>query len=215
MDFPAKYVSRSAWGAKLAKSVTVLPPRLVDGIVYHYTGSDSDEQADHANCAGRVRGIQRYHMETKGWSDIAYSFVTCKHGYIFEGRGLERMSAATFGHNDHTLAICFLGDDSINRDDVTVAGRQGIVACSRYIRSKRLNARKIWGHRDLVATSCPGNELYGYIHSTLFLRQLEVDNAARLATLRTWILARHAEGWGWKRIKESPNWREFVRRGGK
>jgi hypothetical protein len=42
-----------------------------------------------------------------------------------------------------------------------------------------------------------------------------LDDAARLAALRKWILARHAEGWGWARIKASPNWREFVRRGGK
>jgi N-acetylmuramoyl-L-alanine amidase len=41
------------------------------------------------------------------------------------------------------------------------------------------------------------------------------QNKKRLAALRKWILARHAEGWGWKRIKASPNFREFIRRGGR
>lgn len=40
-------------------------------------------------------------------------------------------------------------------------------------------------------------------------------NRARLAALRTWILRRRSEGWGWKRLKATPNWREFRRRGGK
>jgi N-acetylmuramoyl-L-alanine amidase len=41
------------------------------------------------------------------------------------------------------------------------------------------------------------------------------NNQKRLFALRKWILARRAEGWGWKRIKLTPNWREFRRRGGK
>lgn len=40
-------------------------------------------------------------------------------------------------------------------------------------------------------------------------------NLARLAALRTWILRRRAEGWGWVRIKKTANWREWRRRGGR
>jgi hypothetical protein len=154
-------------------------------------------------------------MHTRGWADIAYSFLVCKHGYVFEGRGLHRKSAATGDANSHTLAVCFLGDDTIGRDDVTVAGRSALVEVTRYIQRERPLAQKLWGHKDWMSTSCPGREIYDYVNSTLFKAQLRVDDSKRLAALRKWILARHAEGWGWKRIKESPNWREYVRRGGK
>ncbi len=40
-------------------------------------------------------------------------------------------------------------------------------------------------------------------------------NRKRLVALRNWILARRAEGWGWKRLKASPNWKEWRRRGGR
>jgi hypothetical protein len=217
-NLPKNYVSRAAWGAKPPLSrPTVLLASRVDTIVYHYTASNADEQADHANCAGRVRGIQRYHM-SPGWSgtedggnDIAYSFLTCKHGYIFEGRGVENMSAATFGHNSHTLAVCFLGDDTVGRDDVTVKGREALVAITRYIRQRRLSVRQYAGHRDLVRTTCPGNELYNYIHSKVFAAQVAVDEKA---VLRKQILSWRAEGWGWERIKATPIWQRFRALGG-
>lgn len=192
-------------------------PSQVDGIVYHYTGSGSDEQSGHAACAGRVRGIQRFHMDDpqREWADIAYSLLACKHGWIFEGRGIERMSAATFGQNDHTLAICFLGDDTLGRDDVTHAGRKALVAATRYIRAERPLAVKLNGHRDFVNTPCPGQEIYDYIRSSTFRSQLTIRDEVRLAALRKWILAQHANGWGWKAIKASPNWREYRRLGGK
>lgn len=40
-------------------------------------------------------------------------------------------------------------------------------------------------------------------------------NRKRLAALRRWIRARRTEGWGWKRLKTTHNWREFHRRGGR
>ena len=40
-------------------------------------------------------------------------------------------------------------------------------------------------------------------------------NRKRLAVLRRWIVKRHADGWGWKRLKATANFREFKRRGGK
>jgi hypothetical protein len=184
----------------------------VDAIVYHYTAADADEQADHKNCAARVRGIQRFHQETRGWNDIAYNYLTCKHGYIYEGRGLENKSAATGFHNSHTLAVCFLGDDTIDRDDVTPAGRAALVEITRWIRQRRPAASKYAGHRDYMATSCPGNELWTYIRSGLFAAQVAVDERA---TLRKQILSWRAEGWGWERIKATAAWQRFRALGGK
>jgi hypothetical protein len=215
-NLPKNYVRRLEWGAQRpASKPTILLASRVDAIVYHYTAAGADEQADHKNCAGRVRGVQAFHQNTRGWNDIAYNFLTCKHGYIFEGRGIENKSAATGADNDHTLAVCFLGDDSRDRDDITNDGRTALVEITRWIRQRRPAVRYSRGHRDFMSTSCPGDEVYGYIRSSTFERQVTLDDAARLAALRKWILARHAEGWGWARIKASPNWREFVRRGGK
>lgn len=216
MNTPTRYVTRAAWGARAPKSPpVVLLPSAVDTVVYHYTAALADQRENHAECSVRVRGVQAFHQEGRGWNDIAYNFLVCKHGYIFEGRGIDAKSAATGADNSHTLAVCFLGADRVDRDDVTATGRAALVAVTRWIVQRRPTARYFKGHRDFMSTSCPGDELYNYIRSATFRRQVEVDNTVRLAALRKWILARHAEGWGWKRIKASPNWREFVRRGGR
>ena len=122
------------------------------------------------------------------------------------------MSAATFGHNSHTLAVCFLGDDTVGRDDVTVAGRQALVEITRYIRQRRLSIRQYAGHRDLVRTTCPGDELYNYVRGKVFAAQVAVDEKA---VLRKTILGWRAQGWGWAKIKETQTWERFTALGGK
>jgi hypothetical protein len=210
---PRNYVHRAGWGAKPPLSrPTVLLASRVDTVVFHYTAAGADEQTDHANCAGRVRGVQAFHQGTRGWNDIAYNFLVCKHGYIFEGRGIENKSAATGVENGHTLAVCFLGDDTVGRDDVTVKGRAALVEITRWIRQRRPSVRLYMGHRDYMATGCPGDELYTYLHSKVFAAQVAADEKARL---RRQILGWRAEGWGWVRIKQTDVWERFTALGGK
>jgi hypothetical protein len=210
---PINYISRSGWGAKAPLTrPTVLLASRVDTIVYHYTAANADEQADHKNCAQRVRGVQAFHQNVRGWNDIAYNFLVCKHGYIYEGRGIEHKSAATGKENGHTLAVCFLGDDTVGRDDVTVKGRAALVEITRWIRQRRPAASNYKGHRDFMSTSCPGNELYNYIHGKVFAAQVDADEKARM---RKQILSWRAQGWGWERIKQTPVWQRFRALGGR
>lgn len=216
MTLPARYVSRAAWGAQRPKEMPVtLAAGAVDTVVFHYTAALADTRERHDDCAMRVRGVQAFHQRGRGWNDIAYNFLVCRHGYVFEGRGIDAKSAATGDDNHHTIAVCFLGADREGRDDVTDAGREALVNVTRYIREQRPSARKVAGHRDFMPTSCPGDEIYGYIRSAAFEQQVAGSDRKRLAALRRWILARVGGGWSWERIKGSRNWREFLRRGGK
>jgi hypothetical protein len=137
----------------------------VDALVVHYSASGADEQTNHANCAARVRGIQNYHMNGKIPCDIAYNFLFCKHGYVFVGRGWYRKAGATGAANSHTIAVCFLGDDTAGADDVTYDGREALGEWLRAA-SARFNTTKVDGHRDYMQTSCPGDELYGWISTS-------------------------------------------------
>jgi hypothetical protein len=103
-------------------------------------------------------------MGTKGWCDIAYNFLVCKHGYIFEGRGWSRKSGATGDANSHTIAICFLGDDTAGRDDVTAYGRSALAEWINLAITKT-GAKTVKGHRDYMSTSCPGDELETWVNA--------------------------------------------------
>jgi hypothetical protein len=126
---------------------------------------NADEQRLHRNCAGRVRAMQRFHMETRGWLDVAYNHIFCRHGYVFVGRGFGARSAAngTAAANDHYFAICFLGDDSVGRADVTPEARRVLRQLIAEYRRRYPRAGEERPHSDFVATQCPGDELRALI----------------------------------------------------
>jgi N-acetylmuramoyl-L-alanine amidase len=138
---------------------------VVRGVAVHYSGMNADEQRLHANCAARVRGMQRYHMETRDWLDIAYNHVFCRHGYVFVGRDFGVRSAAngTKDANDGFFAVCFLGDDSVGRADVTPEARRALEGLIAEYRRRYPEAREVRPHSDFFATACPGDELRALI----------------------------------------------------
>jgi hypothetical protein len=126
---------------------------------------NSDEQRLHAKCAARVRAMQRYHMDDKDWLDVAYSHVFCAHGYVFVGRGFGMRTAAngTNEANDAYHAVCFLGDDSVGRADVTPQARRALEQLIAEYRRRYPRATEVRPHSEFVATACPGDELRALI----------------------------------------------------
>jgi N-acetylmuramoyl-L-alanine amidase len=157
-------VKRAGWGAKppTQRSTFKSAP---DGVFLHYTAAAWDRTQDHADCPDRVRRIQSYHMgPSRGWNDVAYSMLYCRHGVVFEGRGWGVQGAHTIGFNGSAHAFCFLGTDRDGRDDVTDKGRAAVSwligeASRRYPEGKG----KVRGHGDVNPTACPGAELRAFI----------------------------------------------------
>lgn len=159
-------VTRSQWGAHPPKArYTITAGGATEGVFVHYTSSPYDTQADHAKCAGRVKAVQEFHQgPSRGWSDIAYSFLVCQHGTVFEGRGFGVQGAHTLGYNSRAHAVCFLGGDRDGRDDVTDRGRAALGWIVReLLRRYPEGGGKVRGHRDVNQTACPGDELYAWV----------------------------------------------------
>ena len=76
-------VTRAQWGARPPRNRTPLNPT---GATAHWEGPHMGV-FPHTACPSKVRGIQAFHMDSRGWSDIAYNAIVCPHGYVFEGRG--------------------------------------------------------------------------------------------------------------------------------
>src|SRR6266496_2949555 len=90
-ELTMQLITRAQWGARPRGngSITPFTPR---GVCVHWECEGWAWSWDHSTCDDKVRNIQAYHMDVKGWSDIAYNFLACPHGYVFEGRGLNRRS---------------------------------------------------------------------------------------------------------------------------
>lgn len=102
-------------------------------------------------------------MNVRKYSDIAYNFVVCPHGYTFEGRGRNIINAAngTNVGNRTSHAICFLAGVGNGFPPEEKAGFRATV---QYIAEQTTAPDGCIGHRDHKATECPGNARYAWIH---------------------------------------------------
>jgi peptidoglycan hydrolase-like protein with peptidoglycan-binding domain len=158
-------VSRSQWGARSAQGSMNSLSSTPKGSAIHWEGPEMGTQ-DHSKCDDTVRGIQNYHMDTKGWSDIAYNILVCTHGYQYEGRGKGKGSAAngTTQANYDWYAICALVGEGDPQPPELITGLQDAAASCRSWGASDGSV----GHRDLTSTSCPGDELYKRVRNGEF-----------------------------------------------
>lgn len=157
-----KIVTRAGWRARSRTLPTNITPQH-GGTTMHYVGATQIHDS-HSSCAGRVRGIQNMHIDSNGWSDIAYSLLICQHGYVYIGRGTGRRTAAngTNSGNQNWYAICFLiGGSQAPTPEAVQAGRDAVA----YLRDQGNAGNGINGHRDHLATSCPGSPVYSLVQS--------------------------------------------------
>lgn len=149
-------VPRNEWGAKPARGVKLVawtpktPTRVHHTVSAMPSGSGKDlfEAEKEA-----VREIQKYHMNTRKYNDIAYNFIIAPSGRVFECRGKNVEGAHTLGHNSD-CGVAFLGN--YDKDQLT---RAQIIAY-RVLRS-RLGISKgtQMPHKATSATSCPGSNV--------------------------------------------------------
>jgi N-acetylmuramoyl-L-alanine amidase len=155
-----KLIRRASWGARHGRGPTNINPAK-GGVAIHYLGPGRFTGGKHSRCAARVRAIEHHHVKGNGWAAIAYNFLVCEHGFVFEGRGLGRRSAAqgTTAGNDSYYAVCALIG---SRDTPGERLKSGTDAAIRYCR-RHGAASRLKGHRDFKSTSCPGGPLYEWL----------------------------------------------------
>ena len=160
-----KFVSREEWGARSPRYVS--KGILSDASTGHWNGPKitvgGNTIWDHTKCADLVRGIQNFHMDGRGWSDIAYNFVECPHGYTFEGRGINVINGANgtnAGNKTSHAIMCLAGEGNPFTDNEKVGFRD----CVRYVSDLSKAPDQAIGHRDHKSTECPGAERYRWIH---------------------------------------------------
>lgn len=114
----------------------------------------------------QMRAYQNFHMDVRGWNDLAYHFIVMQPfrsdggadipARIFQGRPRNMIPAAQEHHNTGTLAVCVMGDFSPGKDTLHRNTRFAIeVLLNQYDK-----LRVLGGHRQVVGTSCPGDQLY-------------------------------------------------------
>ena len=112
-----------------------------------------------------VSSYQSFHQNHRGWSDLAYNFaaIPTEFGAI-EGRGFFYQNGANTPENATSFSIVLLGDT--NRREMTDHEKRTVLALQSYLNlpvEACPGGCGLAGHRDVSATTCPGESAYQWI----------------------------------------------------
>ena len=156
-------------------------------VVHHTAGGNAYYSTSDA--INIMRGIWRYHVQTKGWCDVAYNFFVDRFGGTWEGRlgGITRavVGGHTFGFNGQTSGLAQLGnfETGYAPEAMTVAterlvgwklgkhrvnplgntiltNQASTQGSSRYAPGQSVKVSTVIAHRNLSYTTCPGTYTY-------------------------------------------------------
>ncbi|WP_327633650.1 peptidoglycan recognition protein family protein [Kribbella sp. NBC_00482] len=190
-----EYLPRSAWNARPPNggpgNLTV---SRVEGAVIHWPGTGSTSVIhSKAAVASALRGWQNYHMDSRGWSDIAYQVAVDQAGRAWTLRGLRTQSGAN-------------GDADVNERYgavllILVTGEQPSAAMKATTRAVIADFRRIYPRGTAIrphsavrpaGTDCPGDPARAAIARGEFTPGHSEDDMtpAQMQELKNFIEAR-------------------------
>jgi uncharacterized protein YaiE (UPF0345 family) len=169
---------RAEWAARPPTSTSVAGSVQL-AVVHHSASSNAYGPGD---VPGLLRSTQAYHMDGRGWSDIAYNFVVDKYGGLWEGRGggIDRpvIGAHAMGFNTGSVGVMVLGDytsatptaaalESVSKvigwklalHNVDPSGAANFTSggSTSIPAGQVVYLPRVVGHQDVGSTSCPGS----------------------------------------------------------
>ncbi|KAL4236846.1 hypothetical protein ACF0H5_005232 [Mactra antiquata] len=155
-------ISRAQWGARSPTHVSYISVPVSEFFIHH---TESPSCSSITECSARVRGIQNYHMDSRGWSDIGYSFLVGEDGNVYEGRGWSHVGAHTAGYNSRSFAASMIGSYMNHLpNSKALTAVKNLIACGVQL-GKITSSYRLFGHRDAGQTNCPGDALYAEIQT--------------------------------------------------
>ncbi len=150
---------RAEWGAKPPTEEYTPQQSLYRITVHHTEGRQTMTAAD---AKKEMSFIQSYHQNTRKWIDIGYHFLIDGLGNVYEGRPYNVYGAHVESNNTGNVGISIMGSYQAPKDHhITPATLASLEKLIRELMGKQgISAKNLYGHREINATDCPGNNLF-------------------------------------------------------
>lgn len=120
---------------------------------------------------GLPREIDAIHRG-KGWVGVGYNWVVGQDGEVWEGRGWDLVGAHATGHNTTGIGVLVaVGQGGPGPTREALAAVRALADEADRRSGRRLRR---CGHRDLMATECPGDVLSAWIHAGMPIKEDDV-----------------------------------------
>ncbi|MFO7869926.1 MAG: peptidoglycan recognition family protein [Kiritimatiellia bacterium] len=132
-----------------------------DRITVHHIGRVTNYHTVVNSVIHDLRGVLVSHAK-RGYGDIGYHFIVDYAGRVWEGRSLAYEGAHVAHENERNIGVTFLG----NFEHQKPSGAQ-LETLRKIVplltEHYGVKTGRIYGHRDLGSTVCPGKTLYPHV----------------------------------------------------
>lgn len=154
-------IPRSSWDRTPPNRARLSSAGRYSRITVHHEGTDPFYATSHTYVARELRTILGSHRARR-YGDIAYHLILDYTGRVWEGRSLSYEGAHVLSNNSGNIGILLLGNFERQRpSSAQIAALNELTRVLRGICGIRRN--RIYGHRDLSPSVCPGRQLYPYV----------------------------------------------------
>lgn len=158
-------IPRADWAPESPRPWLLREAGSYDRLTIHHAGLRINRN-EHVTLVQRdIEGIWAGHI-ARGYGDLAYHFVVDYAGRVWEGRPLSYEGAHVSGENKANIGVMLLG----NFEKQAPSPRQ-LSGCTTLVQGLRrqygIKQHRVYGHRDIGASDCPGRYLYPHVQDRL------------------------------------------------
>jgi len=144
-------------------------PHKISMITLHHAG-DPKPMTPQDDPVKKLQGLQSWGQKDKNWWDVPYHFMISLDGTIYEGRDWHFLGETNTKYNQTGhLLIMVMGNYEIQQpNEAQIKAITDLMAWG--VQEFNVPLDRIYGHRDLAETVCPGKYLYPCLKDGTFVR---------------------------------------------
>lgn len=154
-------VRRVDWAARSPVRTRLRLAGFPSRVTVHHAGTTVNVHTSQSSIVRDLNGVLEAHLAHR-YGDIGYHFVVDYAGRVWEGRSLSYEGAHVSCQNEGNIGIMCLGN--FERQYASAAQLGGLRRLVCALRTQfDIPVRRVYGHRDIGASLCPGRYLYPHV----------------------------------------------------
>jgi hypothetical protein len=161
MDGSLSVIRRSEWTQKKPLAWRLREGGKFDRITINHQGGSVCRLCNKNSVIAVIDSVYAGHRH-KNYGDIAYHFVIDYAGRVWEARSLSYEGAHVCNQNKNNIGVLVLGNyekQLPSEKSVETLGKLTTVLRGHF----GIKHHRVYGHRDLGASLCPGENLYPHV----------------------------------------------------
>ncbi|MFO0493215.1 MAG: peptidoglycan recognition family protein [bacterium] len=171
VPLPTGVIPRREWTrAGVARPGSINAMNGISRLTVHHDGMNVFTSTGYSQCAARVEQIRLSHNSRNAtgggtWADIGYHYIIDAGGRVWEGRSTAYQGAHVQDKNEHNLGVLCMGNfEQQSPTSAQMAQLDRFIASQ--MRQYNIPLSRVYTHRELNPTECPGRNLQQYMVRT-------------------------------------------------